>query len=187
MPASVIKTKSDEKMWSQAKKYADKSRDSGDGRLYWGLVMKIFKAMKDKYDGKAPSDYPQRESVLQKASRGYANRLIALVEGKKILVVDDDVDVTELMADVLTDLGFNVDVENDGHKGMAMVKQKKWDIVIIDGHIGSVKGSEINKIAKKTGMKTVSFSGSASINDDDFDHVISKPCKLSQLKDLKRL
>lgn len=62
MPANVVKTAKDEKIWSMAKKRVAKSKDKSVSSLSgqdWGLVMNIFKAAKKKYGGRLPSGYQE--------------------------------------------------------------------------------------------------------------------------------
>ncbi len=50
-----------------------------------------------------------------------------------MLVVDDDVDMTETLSDILSALGIQVEVAHDGFQALKKIKIKRFDIVLI-GH-----------------------------------------------------
>jgi two component heavy metal response transcriptional regulator, winged helix family len=49
-----------------------------------------------------------------------------------ILVVDDERSVTELLKAQLEEVGFSVDVANDGAAGMNKIQSKRYDIILLD-------------------------------------------------------
>lgn len=85
-PASLVKTKSDEKLWNEAKKAVRDSRGYKSvkqikGDLDWGLVTKIYKAKKAKRK-KNPAEIINMKHVkqLHKEIFGWAMRYIELCE-----------------------------------------------------------------------------------------------------------
>jgi len=50
----------------------------------------------------------------------------------KILIVDDDPDITEAMKVVLENQGYTVDSAKDGSEGMERIKTAKPDLIILD-------------------------------------------------------
>jgi CheY-like chemotaxis protein len=50
----------------------------------------------------------------------------------KILIIDDDPDITEAMAVVLENRGYEVRSAQDGTEGMERLKQAKPDLIILD-------------------------------------------------------
>ena len=54
------------------------------------------------------------------------------MEKKKILVVDDEVNQGLLYEQELTDEGYEVDVANSGQRALALVKEKNYDLVVLD-------------------------------------------------------
>ncbi len=53
-------------------------------------------------------------------------------EDKTILVVDDEDDVRDYLADILTDAGFNVETAADGDEALEKVKEKTPDFISLD-------------------------------------------------------
>ncbi len=51
---------------------------------------------------------------------------------KKILVVDDDIDIITVVSSILTSKGYNVISANDKKQGMEMIKKEKPDLAILD-------------------------------------------------------
>lgn len=52
--------------------------------------------------------------------------------GKKILIVDDDVDFVESVASFLGAHGYDVRSAYDGRQGLKLAKQQKPDLIVID-------------------------------------------------------
>ena len=52
--------------------------------------------------------------------------------GKRILIVDDDKEITTSMKFALTNKGYEVLVANDGNEGLAMAEKENPDLVILD-------------------------------------------------------
>jgi two-component system, NtrC family, response regulator HydG len=72
---------------------------------------------------------------------------------KRILIIDDDVDICNLMARFLTKYGYETDTAQTGNKGLAKVKESPFDIVFCDYRLGDKNGSEV-----LTGIKEISPS-----------------------------
>jgi CheY-like chemotaxis protein len=51
---------------------------------------------------------------------------------KRILIIDDDPDITEAMKVVLENRGYATDSAEDGSKGMERIKANKPDLIILD-------------------------------------------------------
>lgn len=54
------------------------------------------------------------------------------METKKILIVDDDIDVITVIETILTKEGFNVISANDKKEGMQKIRSEKPDLAILD-------------------------------------------------------
>jgi DNA-binding response OmpR family regulator len=62
---------------------------------------------------------------------------------KKILLIDDDPLVRELLSDYLTGLGYDVETAEDGRKGIAAARQLKPALVITDLMMPSQHGFDV--------------------------------------------
>lgn len=63
--------------------------------------------------------------------------------GKRILVVEDDTLIAELLTLHLCDEGYQVTHAADGDRGMALVEQGGWDALILDLMLPGVDGLDI--------------------------------------------
>lgn len=61
---------------------------------------------------------------------------------RKALVIDDDYYMRELLSELLTEEGFEVDVAADGTAGLRMFARGKPDLVILDTIMPDVEGVE---------------------------------------------
>ena len=56
---------------------------------------------------------------------------------KKILIIDDDIDLVEALRMTLENAGFEVIDAQDGKKGIEKVRKEKPDLIILDVMMGS--------------------------------------------------
>ncbi len=54
------------------------------------------------------------------------------VSGKKILIVDDDMEIIETVSYALEGAGYRVVVARDGNQGLALAEQENPDLMILD-------------------------------------------------------
>ncbi|HEJ1087265.1 TPA: response regulator transcription factor [Serratia marcescens] len=67
---------------------------------------------------------------------------------KRILIVEDDGDIAELLQLHLRDEGYAISHAADGNRGMAMLAQGGWDALILDLMLPGVDGLEICRRAR---------------------------------------
>jgi len=53
-------------------------------------------------------------------------------EKVRVLVVDDEPDIREFLADVLTDAGFQVVTANDGDTALSLIRERAPDLISLD-------------------------------------------------------
>ena len=51
---------------------------------------------------------------------------------EKILIVDDENDIAELISDILEDEGYETVIANDGKTAIKLVKEENFDLVLLD-------------------------------------------------------
>jgi DNA-binding response OmpR family regulator len=62
---------------------------------------------------------------------------------KKILIIEDDKFVRELIAQKLTEEGYEALMTVDGEEGMVQIKEKKPDLVLLDLILPGIDGFEV--------------------------------------------
>ncbi len=79
---------------------------------------------------------------------------------KKILIVDDDIDLCNLICEIIKDEGYSVNKAYDGSSALAILKQDKFDLMIIDNKLGSMSGLNIIESSKDyaADLKTLMIS-----------------------------
>lgn len=106
----------------------------------------------------------------------------------KILVVDDEIEITALLSLYLRREGYRVYVANNGYTALQMAKDVEPDLIILDILLQSLNGIEVCKEIRKTSHVPILF---ISCKSDDVDIIlgltvggddyITKPFSPSQL------
>ena len=83
-----------------------------------------------------------------------------------ILVVDDEVDTCRNLSDILTDLGYHVDVAHEGMTALEMVRQKPYDVALLDLKMPGMDGLTLYREIKKLRAGTVAIVVTAYAGGD---------------------
>jgi DNA-binding response OmpR family regulator len=81
--------------------------------------------------------------------------------GPSILVVDDDVDTCHNLSDILTDLGYHVDIAHDGLAALELVRRRPYDIALLDLKMPGMDGLTLYRELRKVRSETVAIVVSA--------------------------
>ncbi|MBS1111819.1 MAG: DNA-binding response regulator, partial [Nitrospirae bacterium] len=68
----------------------------------------------------------------------------------KILVVEDEKDISGLISYNLSKEGFKVSVSSDGEDALRVVRKEKFSLIILDLMLPGIKGMELCKILKSS-------------------------------------
>ncbi|MDB5423195.1 MAG: Response regulator receiver protein [Phenylobacterium sp.] len=110
----------------------------------------------------------------------------------KVLVIDDDPSIRDLIALSLTGQGFSVSTAEDGRVGLQVFAKERPDLVITDILMPDVEGIEIILALKANARppKVIAISGGGRLVGRDFltwasrlgaDEVLPKPFRMSLL------
>ncbi|RMF28938.1 MAG: response regulator [Candidatus Nitrosothermus koennekii] len=95
----------------------------------------------------------------------------------RILVIDDNKDITDLLTKVLSIAGHDVKASNDGREGLELIMNDKFDIVFLDIAMPDFSGLDlIEKLIennKINSSKIVLFTAS-SITDDEVNKLVER-------------
>jgi DNA-binding response OmpR family regulator len=103
----------------------------------------------------------------------------------KLLIIDDNQDITTMLSKFLVMKGFDCTVSNDGKAGMNLIKNGLFDRVILDLSMPDFGGldiiNELEKSNKLKDNKIIIFTASA-ISDDEVSELLNKDGIISLLK-----
>ncbi len=73
-----------------------------------------------------------------------------MTSNHKILVIDDDLAITELMSMLLKTFGFDVLTTNNGEEGIRLVREFEPNVVLLDLMMPDVDGWQVCKTIRRT-------------------------------------
>jgi len=111
----------------------------------------------------------------------------------RVLLVDDNQDLTTLLSEFLKEEGICSVIANDPRDGLEKIKSEKYDVILLDTHMPMLSGTDIiqtlerEKILKN--QKIIIFSGADFtpiqiedlLNKDGIQGHLKKPTNFSQL------
>ena len=111
----------------------------------------------------------------------------------KVLVVDDNQNITDLLARFLKAKGFESIVTNDPRDGLKRIKEEKYDVVLLDISMPKFSGIDIIQTLEKEKIlkdqKIIIFSANAFTDSqiekllkmDGIQDCLKKPIELKKL------
>jgi CheY-like chemotaxis protein len=97
----------------------------------------------------------------------------------KILVIDDEQQILDLVWKVLSKYGFNVEIASGGKEGLDKFDDGAFDLVITDIRMNGIDGKQVlNHIRNSNKPETpvIGFSGTPwLLENGNFDIVLTKP------------
>jgi CheY-like chemotaxis protein len=105
----------------------------------------------------------------------------------KILVIDDEKGILQLISHALTRFGHKVETARDGQEGIDKFDGGNFDIVITDMSMPGVDGNGVVKHIRNTRKQStpvIAISGTPwQLEAQNFDMVLAKPFPLKKLVD----
>lgn len=107
----------------------------------------------------------------------------------KILIVEDDLDLSGRLRKLLETESYIVDIANDGVSGLGMLEQYKYDAIIMDWQLPLMPGPEVVKQFRVSGGETpiIMLTAEADINNKEqgfeagADDYLTKPFNAREL------
>jgi len=115
------------------------------------------------------------------------------LEGKNVLVVDDDPEIVTAIKLAFDDLGAKVTTAADGNKALEMAKSSKPDLMILDamlpGRSGFLVLEQLKRAAKQTGAcpRIIMITGNQGKRHQQWaeslgvDAYLNKPFRMERL------
>jgi DNA-binding response OmpR family regulator len=73
---------------------------------------------------------------------------------RKILVIEDEKDIAELIRLHLIDMAFDVAIAGDGNEGLRRASAEKWDLIVLDLRLPGIDGLEICRRVRQSSLST---------------------------------
>ncbi len=107
----------------------------------------------------------------------------------RVLVIDDNASVRELLEDILTEIGHNVTSAASGAEGVAQFRQNRFDIVFTDLAMPGMTGWQVAEAVKETSPQTPVILttgwkvqiGRQKLQKSTIDRILSKPFKVDSI------
>jgi DNA-binding NtrC family response regulator len=113
--------------------------------------------------------------------------------GANILIVDDDMDIPEILADILVSKGHRVRIARDGQEGLTMLHEELPHAIVLDVEMPHLTGPEMvyRMVVHDAGMENVPIvlvSGIAGLSEVarriGTPYFLGKPFDLDRLLDV---
>lgn len=101
----------------------------------------------------------------------------------KILLVEDDEELSEVLMHTLTKRGFTVQAARDGHAALELLRVYEYDVIVLDWMMPGISGLDVCRRLRTGGNSTPILMLTARTSDDDTelgldagaDDYLSKP------------
>ncbi|WP_456430881.1 response regulator [Thermosulfuriphilus sp.] len=114
-----------------------------------------------------------------------------MAKNKRILVVEDDLEVLSMLKDYLQFVGYEVTTAEDGLKGMKALKEGQFDLVITDLTMPYVSGIGLITIIKREhpNVPVIAITGfgyyaEELAHEKKADYILSKPFEIEELRQI---
>ena len=110
-------------------------------------------------------------------------------EKARVLVIEDENDVRQLLSDILTDSNHDVETASSGSEGIELFKNREFDMVFTDLGMPEMSGWDVAKEVKKINEKipVALITGwnveldTSEMKDKRVDLIIHKPFEINQV------
>jgi DNA-binding response OmpR family regulator len=102
----------------------------------------------------------------------------------RVLVIDDDRPVAELLKTALTKMGYEVKTASGGREGLHLFQREPFDLVITDVIMPDMDGHTVAheiRSSDRPWIPIIGISGTPWLLEGEFDSVLSKPFGLKAL------
>jgi len=109
---------------------------------------------------------------------------------KKVLILDDDMDILQICSIVLKKKGFDVSTLNNSHQVVDQVRNYQPDVILMDNWIPGPGGIEATKELKNTpdlqNIPVIFFSANSNVTqlarEAHADYFLQKPFDITELE-----
>lgn len=88
-------------------------------------------------------------------------------EMAKVLLVEDDEELSEVLKHTLAKRGFTVQAVRDGHSALELLRFNHYDVIVLDWMMPGLSGIDVCKRLRNSGNKSPILMLTARTTDDD--------------------
>ena len=135
----------------------------------------------------------EHDVVPARVAKRNADGDVAVVPSRRIVIVDDNADIRDLLQIKLKKLGHAVETAGDGHAGLERIAESHPDIAIIDIGMPGMDGYEVAKRVRKDledSILLIALTGFGQADDREraaaagFDEHLTKPIRVEELQQI---
>jgi len=90
---------------------------------------------------------------------------------KKILVVDDEKSLREIMKIMVVKIGYDPEFAENGEEALEILNREEFPIILMDLRMPDIDGIEMCMRIKERNPETVIYAFSGSFTEDEFDQL----------------
>jgi signal transduction histidine kinase/ActR/RegA family two-component response regulator len=128
----------------------------------------------------------------EKKDKEEESKTVQEVRPARILVIDDEDSVREILSEILKVKGHKVVVASDGEEGVERFKKETFDLVFTDLGMPKISGWEVGKIIKEMNPEVpiIMITGwgmelsKEKMSESGIDLIVSKPFQFDQVVEL---
>jgi two-component system CheB/CheR fusion protein len=116
---------------------------------------------------------------------------------RRILIVDDDRDAADALAELMRDFGHDVSTAHDGRSALESATTHRPELVLLDISMPEMDGFEVaHRLREEVGLQDAILVALTGYGEDrhrrlsreaGFDHHLTKPVDASKLEELLKL
>ncbi|MFL6710023.1 MAG: response regulator [Massilia sp.] len=114
----------------------------------------------------------------------------ACAAGRRIMIVDDNIDAAQTTAEILSLMGHQVRAAHDGKAALALLQKMQPDVAILDIGLPDIDGFELGRAVRRQGFRgtMLALTGYGQERDRQkaldagFDRHLTKPVDLAELQ-----
>jgi OmpR-family two-component system manganese-sensing response regulator len=108
------------------------------------------------------ADDALRSSTMMDHAISSADTIMA-----KVLLVEDDCEMSEVLLHTLSNRGFTVQVAGDGREALDLLRVNKYDVIVLDWMMPGLSGVDVCRSLRSAGDQTPILMLTARTSDDD--------------------
>ena len=107
---------------------------------------------------------------------------------QKILIVEDDIDIQELLRNFLQEVGYEISIANDGMEAISLFSTIHFDLILLDIMLPKIDGFTVCELIRKQSQIPIIMLTALSSEDEQIrgldlqvDDYITKPFSVREL------